>query len=65
MNSDPRSFVKTFSQGYLANYVLSNKFDIVIAFVSYYRVTSNHPVTGSTIVISFDIKGYFNFLRIL
>ena len=64
-NYPPRSYVISTGHGFRTSPVVSTKFTIVIAFLSWYFVTSNHPVTGSIIVMAFRIKWYFPFLRIL
>ena len=60
-----RSYTTSTGHGYQTSHVVSTKFTIVIAFLSLYCVTSNHPVKGSIIVMDFKIKGAFPFLRVL
>ena len=49
--------------GYLDSYVVSTNFAVVIALLSSYLKTSNHPVTGFIIVTAFRCK--FSFLSLL
>ena len=64
-NSLPRSYVISTGRGYRTSHVVYIKFSVVIAFLSLYCVTSNHPVMGSIILTAFNIILYLPFLRIL
>ena len=64
VNYSPWSYVILILEGYLDHQVVSTKFMIIISFLSLYYVTSNHPVMGSIIVTSFNIKVYFTLLHI-
>ena len=55
MNSDPWSYLTSTGQGYLVNHVFYTMSKTVIAFLSLYCVTYNHPVTGPIILKSFNI----------
>ena len=61
----PWSSVISTGHVYRTRHVYSTKLAIVIAFLSLYCITSNHPITGSTIVADFNIRGYLPFLHIL
>ena len=61
----PRSYMISTGYGYWTSHAVSTKFAIVIAFLSLYCVTSNHPVTGYIIVTAFKIKGSLPFLYIV
>ena len=64
-NYPPLSYVISTVHGYRTSYIVSTKFVIVIVFLLLYFVTSNHLVTGSIIVSSFNIIGSFLFLCII
>ena len=64
-NFPPWSYVIYTGHRYQTSHIFSTKFAIVIAFLSQYCVTSNHPVTGYITVTAFKIKWYFSFLHIL
>ena len=64
-NYPPRSYVIYTGHRYRTSHIVSTKFAIVISFLSLYWVISNYPVTGSTIVTDFKIRGCFPFLKIL
>ena len=64
INSTPWSYVISIGQGYLAIHVVSNKFTIVVYFLSSYCVISNHPIIWSTIIIYFNINFGLTFIRI-
>ena len=55
-NYPPWSYVISTRHGYRTSHVVSTKFAIDIAFLLRYCVTSIHPVTGSIIIMDFNIK---------
>ena len=63
-NYPTRSYVISTGHGYRTSHVVSTKFAIVITFMLWYCVTSNHPVMGSIIVTAFKINGSLPFLLI-
>ena len=64
-NSPPRSYMTFTGHEYRTRHVVSTKYSIIIDFLSFHCVTSNHLVTGSIIVMSFNIRGSLPFIRIL
>ena len=61
INYSPQSYLICTGHGYRTSHVVSTNFAIIIAFLFLYCVTSNHPVMGSIIVTSFNIRGSFPF----
>ena len=63
INYSPWSNLMYIGLGYLDSHKVSTKLAIVIALLSSYSKTSNHPVTGSIILTAFRCKFYFLPLR--
>ena len=62
MNYDPWSYVISVGQGYLVNHIVSTKFEIVIARLSFYFFISNHPVMVSIILMDLRFNFVLSFL---